>query len=277
MGDVAGRIRQLLDNRRLVAAHAEGRRTPRRYRPKGQQDPGSVRWLWTAMNEEARRRGRRPWSYATTYAAVKKGRLPRDLDTFAADAAAVLGVNVAWLAAGTGPKTVYAGEMLAAMDQMEQKGLAVLHDPADVATLAALDLGSPDVTSRRRAAVLRFADRLDDVDAPGANPDRRAQLVRAAARILIDAETSWERTYAEADALTPGPKVRPAWTEPPSIVTGLASGLLVDPWHDPGRYVLWADRILDAFADRVIGLGERGHAPTATRKRGASNEATETE
>jgi hypothetical protein len=144
----------------------------------------------------------------------------------------------------------------------EIRAATVMNDPADVELLRGFSLGQGFFAGRRRAALLRFARRLDDAvfaGAPWASRGSRNTLLSAAGAFLVGVEEAFDRVGRQH----PNAKKE-------SVASRLfLSQLLLRDTDSSGAYVVWADAILDLFARRVYGLGERTnsffdtHAPTA--------------
>ena len=116
--------------------------------------------------------------------------------------------------------------------------------------IASLDLGDQPSRWRRYQAVRRFAHRLYDAEASQAvwamEHDRHA-ILRAALRFLIDVETAF--VGAGTNDMESQAEGRLGLTFRHDLfLRGSSSG---------GWYVTWSDAVLDLFARRVIGLGER--------------------
>jgi hypothetical protein len=165
-----------------------------------------------------------------------------------------------WLARGEGAMTAAAGQAEARRRESPLRGLEQLvKRDADLA--ADLIPDGPDAAFRR-AALVRFARRLDDCDFPGApwsQPQQRRELLSAAARFIVAVDGAFEysgKVSPDADSKTAKGRL-------------FHDTLLVRNTSSPGAYAIWADAILDLFARRAYGLGERtgaafdAHSPAA--------------
>ena len=204
----------------------------------------------------------------TSYQAVRrylKGHAKPTSD-FLAAATRILGVRPEWLLWGEGPDTQEEWEQ-ERRREMESFALEVLDrtqnpDEHFVASLDELGTKFSTKRSRRRLALLRFARKMFDAGPTSASRwaevETRQDLLRAAGRFLVGVEKAFEqasRRYPDRLA------------QDGSLPNRLDE-LLVTQSASDGWYVHWSDGVLQLFASRVIGLGERdphnlwdSHAP----------------
>lgn len=187
----------------------------------------------------------------------RKGKRTPPPAEFVVAAAKVLGVMPGWLLTGEGPRTPEDVEA-------QRRALEHLMDPDRDGQeyVKGLDLGTGQAAEVRRDALLRFIRKLDAKSRY--TPEffeagERAALVQAAATFMIGVDGAFQ-----ASTRTKLPNVRSG--DPRPLVSG---GILLGQSSAGGWLVYWCDAILDLFARRVIGLGERGaadpHAPAAGR------------
>jgi hypothetical protein len=180
---------------------------------------------------------------ATSYPAIhrylkdKKTQPPSD---FVAAAARILRVRPEWLLLGEGPRTVeeFTQQEAQRLGEVVREGIDAAAHP-DQHFIATMDELGPRLSPqrwRRLQAVERFAQKLFDA---GPSAERwamqrdRHELLRAAGRFLIGVEDAFDRAGHGDHTL---------------LLLSSAS---------PGWYVAWSDAVLDLFARRVYGLGER--------------------
>lgn len=181
--------------------------------------------------------------------------------------AEVFGYRLEWLATGQEP-------MKPLTSQLEERELLKrLNTSIDIQVAQFIDTMPTDqdptesrqLHQRRKDAVRRFAHKLMDAEVPGVqwyHREERQQLLRAAWTFLVEVEeavAAAEGALHGVDRTDHGDGDRLAKTGPEILLTGSGSR---------GWYATWSDRVLDLFAMRVYGLGERSdaffdaHSPT---------------
>ena len=206
----------------------------------------------------------------TSYQAVRrylKGQAKPTSD-FLAAATRILRVRPEWLVLGEGPGTYEEWEKARRreMEAFAVEALDRVRNP-DEHFLSTLDELGPRFSperSRRHLALIRFSRKMFDAGPVSsdrwARVDLREDLLRAAGRFLVGVETAFEqasRRYPDRLA------------QDGSLPNRLDE-LLVTRSASDGWYIQWSDGVLQLFASRVIGLGERdpnnswdSHSPVA--------------
>ncbi len=187
---------------------------------------------------------------------------------FVAAVVTVLRVRPEWLLLGSGPALEEDWEREQQRER-ERAGMALVgrvEDPfGDFHFIGGLPLGGEHVRWAHYNALRRFARRLYDAGASQqtwAMEDDRRALLAAAARFLVEVDDAFAKAGSDPEA------------RDPSRARSLTfrSDLLLQGSSSSGWQGTWADAVLDLFARRVIGLGERdpenfwdAHSPAAGR------------
>ena len=222
---------------------------------------GDTKALWKEVTEMREVSGRTERGYdfqgewkSVSYSAVRTWHTNREPPVhYVVRLSEVFDVNPEWLLTGS---EAWLGR---AREEVEQTA----GNPETLAFLQKLDCGDRPRAPDRRAAVLRFARTLDDArgpDVPWDDPDAYREVLAVAMRFLVQVDEA----AAVAERLDP------------TAEEDTVASRLVSPWFLPdsaakGWYVSWSDAVLDLFARRVYGLGERSggltdsHAPVAQR------------
>jgi hypothetical protein len=201
-------------------------------------------------------------TYDTMYRYVRKGARTEPPPSLLALVAECYGFSADWLLTGEGPEKRTARDSLITREAVDR----ALERPDEnfISSQSFNVVGTDSFSGHRREAVLRFAGKLFAVrqsqDRWMAEEDRH-RLLRAAGAFLRAVDTG----FSEA--------ARESWEEYPGHGLPVsADDLLVVRSASDGWYVTWSDAVLDLFARRVIGLGERDpknawdlHAPTGPR------------
>lgn len=172
---------------------------------------------------------------------------------FVTAVASLLRVRPEWLLTGNGPALEEEWER----EQQRDRARAAVEirerarDPFDDAEfIATLPLGNDELRLARYKALRRFAQRLYDAEGSqavwGMESDRRALLAAAATFLVaVDAAFLAAGQYGEHGHTNPRGR------------RGFRRVLLLESSASGGWQVMWTDAILDLFARRVFGLGER--------------------
>lgn len=202
---------------------------------------GSIR----AFHLEMKKRKVRGSSYPTIHSYLKGDTVPGR--QFMRTASEVLEVREEWLVSGEGRMTEEGerlqqrGEELRRRDEERLRRLIVDQEDRDAAFVEQLVSGMSKPDRRRRSALLAFTRmlrRAEFPDCPWGSEVARRDLLTAAHKFLEGVETS---LISAADRL-----------QDSLVMTRSAS-------H--GFETHWSDRVLELFADRVIGLGVRSGSP----------------
>lgn len=167
---------------------------------------------------------------------------------FVTGAANVLGVLPGWLLTGDGPRTAEETAV------EEQRRLDESGDPdrPHLLYVRELDLGDDGHAESRRRALLRFSRKLEDASllpvlSSVSREGERAALMASAGSFLVKVERSFQEAASTPIGL-------PTELDPRPLV---ARRILLGESSSTGWRVIWHDAILDLFALRVFGLGER--------------------
>lgn len=202
---------------------------------------GSIR----AFHFEMKKRKVRGSSYPTIHSYLKGDTVPGR--QFMRTASEVLEVREEWLVSGEGRMTEEGerlqqrGEELRRRDEERLRRLIVDQEDRDAAFVEQLVSGMSKPDRRRRSALLAFTRmlrRAEFPDCPWGSEVARRDLLTAAHKFLEGVEDS---LISAADRL-----------QDSLVMTRSAS-------H--GFETHWTDRVLELFADRVIGLGVRSGSP----------------
>lgn len=202
---------------------------------------GSIR----AFHLEMKKRKVRGSSYPTIHSYLKGDTVPGR--QFMRTASEVLEVREEWLVSGEGRMTEKGerlqqrGEELRRRDEERLRRLIVDQEDRDAAFVEQLVSGMSKPDRRRRSALLAFTRmlrRAEFPDCPWGSEVARRDLLTAAHKFLEGVEDS---LISAADRL-----------QDSLVMTRSAS-------H--GFETHWSDRVLELFADRVIGLGVRSGSP----------------
>lgn len=202
---------------------------------------GSIR----AFHLEMKKRKVRGSSYPTIHSYLKGDTVPGR--QFMRTASEVLEVREEWLVSGEGRMTEEGerlqqrGEELRRRDEERLRRLIVDQEDRDAAFVEQLVSGMSKPDRRRRSALLAFTRmlrRAEFPDCPWGSEVARRDLLTAAHKFLEGVEDS---LISAADRL-----------QDSLVMTRSAS-------H--GFETHWTDRVLELFADRVIGLGVRSGSP----------------
>ncbi len=213
---------------------------------------GSIR----AFHLEMKKRKVRGSSYPTIHSYLKGDTVPGR--QFMRTASEVLEVREGWLVSGKGHMTEEGerlqqrgeelrrrreerGEELRRRDEERLRRLIVDQEDRDAAFVEQLVSGMSKPDRRRRSALLAFTRmlrRAEFPDCPWGSEVARRDLLTAAHKFLEGVEDS---LISAADRL-----------QDSLVMTRSAS-------H--GFETHWSDRVLELFADRVIGLGVRSGSP----------------
>lgn len=202
---------------------------------------GSIR----AFHLEMKKRKVRGSSYPTIHSYLKGDTVPGR--QFMRTASEVLEVREEWLVSGEGRMTEKGerlqqrGEELRRRDEERLRRLIVDQEDRDAAFVEQLVSGMSKPDRRRRSALLAFTRmlrRAEFPDCPWGSEVARRDLLTAAHKFLEGVEDS---LISAADRL-----------QDSLVMTRSAS-------HSFETH--WTDRVLELFADRVIGLGVRSGSP----------------
>jgi len=161
-----------------------------------------------------------------------------------------------------------------------RESLDITRDEVREVVLPTLEKGAHDdprvghqIVARRLKAMYRFATKLNHArvaDSSWRPPEDRRRLLVAAARFLVKVERAFadvtrEPVYVPTMATDEnGSDAADDVTMKPPPWSPVLGEMLVEPSLSEGWYVTWSDAVLDLFARRVRGLGERtGTQPDA--------------
>lgn len=200
--------------------------------------------------------------YDTMYRYVRKGAPTEPPPSLLALVAEVYDFSADWLLTGQGPEKRTVRDSLITREAVDR----VLERPDEkfIWSESFTAVGTDSLSGQRREAVLRFAVKLFAVRQSQERwfgEEDRHRLLRAAGVFLRAVDTG----FTEA--------ARESWEECNGHrLPNNAHDLLVVHSASDGWYITWSDAVLDLFARRVIGLGERDptnpfdqHAPTGSR------------
>ena len=163
-------------------------------------------------------------------------------------AADMLGVNAPWLAFGTGPRDQ--NETLAQEKEIMERAwkLGSLTEHDEERAFAYLSEEDRIKHHDKRAAIGRFSAKMSAaISAPFADMETRTHVLQCALRFLIGVEEMFDQ-FGDPDPDNPDTRL---------AFKGDRSDLYLLRSDSSGWRATWQDAVLDLYARRVKGLGER--------------------